>query len=178
MQLVKFVLQRITDRRGPHVSQLAQGTEGGTLLEFALTAVLLFTVLFAIIDFSLAVYMDHHLADAARSGARYAMVRGSSWGKSCASVNSFSCSASASNITTYVKSLTPPGMSSNKLTVETKWIGTGTAGSKCDSTSTNTSTCFYSSVSVTVRYPFSFISPFFNMSGKQLSATSVMPLAQ
>lgn len=91
----------------------------------------------------MAFYIDHHLADAARAGARYAMVRGANWGVACANVTSYSCTASSTDISNYVKSLTPPGMLSANITVETKWFGLNPTGVSCNSGQKNSTSCFF-----------------------------------
>ncbi len=52
------------------------GSRGQALLEFALVAPIFFLILFAIIEFGRAVYVTQVLNNAAREGARYAIVHG------------------------------------------------------------------------------------------------------
>ncbi|HEX8142466.1 MAG TPA: TadE/TadG family type IV pilus assembly protein [Pyrinomonadaceae bacterium] len=47
---------------------------GATLVEFAIGATVLFTVMFAIVEFGRMLYVHNALSDAARRGARYAVV--------------------------------------------------------------------------------------------------------
>ena len=70
--------------------------------------IILLTVLFGIIQASLAVYSYHFIAEAAREGARYAMVRGSA----CASFST-ACPASATDIQNYIKGLGFPGINTS-----------------------------------------------------------------
>ena len=56
----------------------ARREAGGTLVEFALSATILLTLVFGVMAMCMALYIYHFVSDAAREGARYAMVRGSS----------------------------------------------------------------------------------------------------
>ncbi len=49
---------------------------GTTLVEFAIGATVFFTVMFAIVEFGRMLYVHNGLSDAARRGARYAVVHG------------------------------------------------------------------------------------------------------
>lgn len=54
--------------------QTKQGERGATLVEFAIAATLFLTVMFAVIEFGRALWVHNALSDAARRGARYAVV--------------------------------------------------------------------------------------------------------
>ena len=49
---------------------------GSTLVEFALVLIVLMVMMFGIIDFARALYTYHFVANVAREGTRYAIVRG------------------------------------------------------------------------------------------------------
>ncbi|HEY6190051.1 MAG TPA: TadE/TadG family type IV pilus assembly protein [Pyrinomonadaceae bacterium] len=49
---------------------------GATLMEFAIGATVFLTVMFAIVEFGRMLYVHNALSDAARRGARYAVVHG------------------------------------------------------------------------------------------------------
>ena len=51
--------------------------EGGSLVEMALSCLILIPVVFGIIQLSIALYCYHYAADAAREATRWAIVRGS-----------------------------------------------------------------------------------------------------
>jgi Flp pilus assembly protein TadG len=51
--------------------------EGATLVEAAVGLVVLLALFIAILQICLALYASHFVADAAREGSRYAIVRGS-----------------------------------------------------------------------------------------------------
>ena len=48
--------------------------QGSSLLEFAIAATVFLTVLFAVVEFGRALYVHNALSDAARRGARYAVL--------------------------------------------------------------------------------------------------------
>ena len=54
--------------------KIRKGERGSTLVEFAIGATLFLTVMFAVIEFGRALWVHNALADAARRGARYAVV--------------------------------------------------------------------------------------------------------
>lgn len=50
------------------------GEEGASLLEFAIAATVFLTVMFAVVEFGRALWVHNALSDAARRGARYAVL--------------------------------------------------------------------------------------------------------
>ena len=153
--------------------------QGSTLVEFAVVLVVLLTFLFGIMDFARYLYTYHFVCNAAREATRYAIVRGSTSGSTaCASATTFGCNATAANVTSYVQSITPRGISPSALTVTTTWPGTGPAGAAtaCDTTNGNNSPgCL---VVVQVSYPFKFILPFLPKSTWGMTSTSQMAISQ
>jgi len=79
--------------------------DGSELVEFAFSFVILFSLVFAIIQFCLAVYAANFVAFAAQQGSRYAMVRGMDWPTACSSTVTSNCYASASDVQNYVLNL-------------------------------------------------------------------------
>ena len=160
------------------LSRLMRQDSGSALVEFTASAILLFTLIFGIMEFSRAVYVDHFLANAAQEGARYAMVRGDSWSSACASYTTSSCMASSSNVTSFVQSLASAGVTKSNLTVNTSWPGTNAAGASCitnSSVPTNAAGCV---VAVTVTYAFSFVSPLIPQKTLSLSSTAQVTIVQ
>jgi Flp pilus assembly protein TadG len=154
---------------------LAEET-GDTLVEFAVAMTLLLTLIFAILDFSRAIYFDHYVRYSADEAARYAMVRGSTWnGKACASTASESCTATSANVKAFVTSITPIG-SLPSLSVLTTWTGQTPAGVACNNANGNNSPgCV---VQVQVAYNFSFVLPFMPNNSLALTSTSAVAVAQ
>jgi Flp pilus assembly protein TadG len=130
---------------------------GSAVLEFAVAFTTLFTFLFAIMDLSRALYSYHFIADAAREGTRYAMVRGSS----CTSWTT-ACPASASDIQTYLKSV-PAGINPASITVTTTWTPNNNPGSV---------------VNVQVQYSFQPIFPLVPKGALVMTSSSQVVISQ
>src|SRR5688500_9454758 len=98
---------------------------GTTMVEFALVALMFFMILLGIAEFSIANWAKISVADAAREGTRYAIVRGANSGQA----------VNATQIQTYVQ-----GRSAlSPITVSTVWDPNSLPGS---------------TVSVTVSYAY------------------------
>ena len=92
------------------IMSLVSEEDGTELVEFAVVSTVFFAFLFGIIGFSLAMYTANFVAIAAQQGTRYAMVRGSDWTGSCASVSSYGCRATTANVQNYILGLPHPGI--------------------------------------------------------------------
>lgn len=121
------------------------GEEGSSLIEFALVAVLLLTVIFGIIDVGRALFAYDFVSQAARKATRFAMVRGTA----CAGLSG-GCPATANDIQTYVRSIAP-GLRSSAITATAVCMSGASGTPPCDPGSP---------VRVTVQYAFGFVSPF------------------
>jgi len=130
---------------------------GAVLLEFAAVFTVLFMFLFAIMDLSRALYAYQWVADAAREGTRYAMVRGAT----CKSWPS-ACPASASDIQSYIKSV-PAGINPQAVTVTTTWTPDNQPGSL---------------VQVQVQYSFQPIFPLIPKGALVMSSSSQVVISQ
>jgi Flp pilus assembly protein TadG len=129
------------------------GEQGGTLIEFGLSFVLFFSILFGIVDFGRALYAYDAISDAARTGTRYAIVHGSS----------STSPATAATISSYVTTNCCAGLSSTAITVNTTWNPNNSPGS---------------TVNVQVQYTFKFILPFLPSTSVPMSASSQMVISQ
>jgi Flp pilus assembly protein TadG len=136
---------------------------GSALVEFAIASTVALTMIFGIIDFGRALYTYHLVADAARAGSRYAMVRGST----CAVAG---CPVTSSQVQTYVRGLAP-GIDASSLTVAAAWPG----GATCLGASTQNPGC---PVTVTVTYPFKFMVPLLPGFTMNMSSASQMSISQ
>lgn len=116
-----------------------ESERGAVLEEFALAGLVSLFLILGIFEFGRALFTYDLVANAARVGTRYAMVRGSLCTLS-------GCPATSSSVATYVKSVSP-GIDLNQLTVSTTWSTTTACptipGAGCI-------------VKVSVSYPFSF----------------------
>jgi Flp pilus assembly protein TadG len=137
----------------------------------------LMMLVFGVIDCSRALYTYHFVSCAAQQGGRYAIVRGGDWPLSCAASTSYSCQASAANITTYVRSLASPGITPANITVTPTWPqltvnGTATG---CNSSATEANEgCL---VKVQVSYTYHFFLPYLPTGGIPMTATSEQAIA-
>jgi Flp pilus assembly protein TadG len=150
------------------------GDEGATLVEFALSCSVLVMMLFGIVEVSLAVYSYDFVSEAARDGARYAIVRGTR----CTGMPD--CNATSDQIQTHVRSLNYPAIDTSNLTVTATWYQAATAPpnmtwSTCTATPCNVEG---NAVKVVVQYPFQLSIPFWPGATINLSNSSQMVIAQ
>lgn len=138
----------------------AGSEHGSAVVETALSFIVLLTMIFGILLISLALYTYNFIADAAREGTRYAMVRGST----CQGFAS-ACPATASNVQTYVKGLGFPGIDPAAMTVTTTWpVGNSNIPGN--------------PVRVTVQYNFPLAIPFLTARTLNLTSSSQMVISQ
>jgi len=144
--------------------------KGSGLVEFALTVTLLLAFLFGIIDFGRAVYAYEFVTYAARTGARWACVRGSF----CTN-GSKSCTASATQIQTFVEGLAMAGLDPTQIAINTTstYLWPGNA-SGCSAGSNNPG-C---PVKVRVTYNYASTIPFMRITTLPLNAVSEMVISQ
>jgi Flp pilus assembly protein TadG len=146
---------------------------GSSLPETAIVMAALLALMFGIIDFGRATYTYAFVAQLARQGARWAMVRGSS----CTALEH--CNASRTDVQNYVQSLSQGATIASNITVP---VNNGLVFSNCPagSAANNAPGC---TVSVTVQYPFTFMLPYMPKNGGGLmqitmSSTSQMVISQ
>lgn len=144
---------------------------GSALVEFAVAFIVLMGIFFGIVDFCRAMNAYEFVTFAARQGARWAIVRGSSCytnldittGSSSAAAawcypdgTSYNGGAGVADITTYVQSLHPVTIAEH-LTVTPTWPATGTG---CPAIAPNSGNAPLNSpgcpVQVTVQYNYAF----------------------
>ena len=142
--------------------RLAREERGSALVEFAVTGVLLMTMVMGVIEFAMVMYAYHFVSTAAQMGARYAIVRGADWSTSCSTsappnfTLSYGCKAASSDVQNYVKSVTNAGLSSANVSATATWPGTTpdcTSGCSACATA-NSQGCL---VQVQVTYAFAFL---------------------
>jgi Flp pilus assembly protein TadG len=152
--------------------------EGSAILETALSIVVLFTFLIGIMETGFVLYSYHFTADAAREGARYAIVRGSTAGTTnCTAPGLATCRAQGGNntgdIATYVKTLGLPGINPSYMTVNSTWSAYAN-GTTCPTPCNSPGNL----VTVTVQYNFPLNLPFFPPKTFALSSTAAMIIQQ
>ncbi|HEX8712087.1 MAG TPA: TadE/TadG family type IV pilus assembly protein [Terracidiphilus sp.] len=159
------------------------GEEGSALVETALTIIVMFSLLFGVIQISLAAYSFHYVSNAAHEASRYAIVRGGGWGTACSSYSDSMCTASADNIKNYVhqRSVSYPGISIATSNVCVHYWSSvqSPAPTTCtDSTGSTTYNSVGDIVQVTINYPFTFSAPGIPSYTYTLTSTSMMVIAQ
>ena len=133
--------------------------------------------LFGVFGAAFALYLDHYVGQVAHDGARYAMVRGSSWaGVSCTTAQTLQCDATSANVTSYLKANSPAGFPLTNLAVLTTWPGSTPSGSSCDTTQgANSPQC---TVKVQVSYSFMLPVPFLTKRSLTVASSSQVAIAQ
>ena len=155
----------------------AKREQGAALVEMAIVSSLLFAMLFGIFQVSIALYAYNYVNEAAREGARWAIVRGTQCSTNTPSLDH--CGATSANIQTYVQSLGYPY--SGKLTASTTWCTATTdvnghaswSAKPCTGTADPGNMV---SVVVSVNYPLNI--PFLKQIPLTLSSTANMVVSQ
>lgn len=143
---------------------------GSSLAETAVVAVVLLATIFGIIDFGRALYTYSFVTNIAREGAHWAAVRGS---QSCTNSNNTlsDCNASATQIQSYVQSLSEGATSSSKMTVTPTWPN-------CTAAANGAANAPGCAVAVNVKYTFNFMMPFMPTLAIPMSTTSQIAISQ
>lgn len=143
------------------------GEDGNTMVEMALSALLLLCFIFGVMEVCLALYTYHNISEAAREATRFAIVRG----YSCTSWAT-ACPAGITDIQNYVEGLGYPGIDPSKMTVNATWSAYSNADSCPASPSPCNSTGNLVTVQVTYQFPLSL--PFVSLTTIPMSSTSAM----
>jgi Flp pilus assembly protein TadG len=141
---------------------------GSSMPETAMVMAVLLGMMCGIIDFGRAIYTYGFVAQLARQGARWAIVRGSQ----CTLLTD--CNATSPEVQTYVQSLAYGFITPSSITATATWPNTGCpAGS-----SGKAPGC---PVSVQVTYPFKFVLPWMptgSLGTLNMTSTSEMVISQ
>jgi len=159
------------------------GEEGSSLVEMALSCLILIPFLFGIVQLSIGLYCYHYASDAAREATRWAIVRGANcntlFGASyCSPTQGNSDGAGTNDIAQYVKGLGYPYSAS--VTTTTQWCvagGTPATWSSCSATKNN-NPASRDQVKVTVSYAYPLMIPFIKKNTINISSTSSMTIVQ
>jgi hypothetical protein len=148
----------------------ARSEHGSAIVEMALSLIVLLTVVFGIMEMSLALYTFHFISEAARDGTRYAIVRGSS----CPTALS-GCPGAGNpvDVQSYLQGEGFPGITPSLLTAVTTFPSAGSTcppSGPCDSPG--------NLVKVVVTYPFPLSIPFIPASTLHMTSTSQMVISQ
>jgi len=153
-------------RTSSRLRRIAHAEEGAAAIEMAVSMTALLMVIIGMMKMCVGVYCYHYTSEAAREGARWAIVRGSSSGQE----------TTADAISTYVKTLGYPALTPANMTVTVSWAGFPT-GVIC---TPNTNPCDNpgNMVSVTVNYAYPLSIPFLGSRTLNMSSTSTAIIAQ
>ena len=163
--------------------QRATNEEGGSLVEMALSCLILIPFLFGIVQLSIGLYCYHYAADAAREATRWAIVRGAKcnglFGSTyCSPTERNGDGAGTTDIAQYVKGLGYPYSAS--VTTTTQWCAAGgspATWTTCSSTRLGNNGTG-NQVKVTVSYAYPLIIPFIRNNTINISSTSSMTIVQ
>jgi Flp pilus assembly protein TadG len=161
--------------------------KGAALVEYAFIAIFFLSLLFGISGFGHALYVYHHLNEAAKEATRYAAVRGTncSTDNSCVASNSASGTAGPTNqadVQAYVLSITPPAIDTSQLTTTATWPGPSSpaicfhdvtlpSGVVVAKVPNNSPGC---TVQVQVQYVYTFMFPLIRTNSMTMSSSSEM----
>ena len=162
-------IRALLDLRTQHA---LRNESGSSLVEFALSAVVLFMLIFGVIAICMALYTYNVVAETAREATRYAIVRGSH----CSPGTFSNCNIDQTGLQTYVQSLGFPGINPSSLKV-TASATTPITLITCTSTLTPCNNPG-STVQVTVQYKFPLVIPFVPSRQLTMSSTSAMVISQ
>jgi len=158
------------------------GEEGGSLVEMALSCLILIPFLFGIVQLSIGLYCYHYASDAAREATRWAIVRGANcntlFGSAyCSPTDGSGSGATSNDIAQYVKGLGYPYSAS--VTTTTQWCAGGTPATwtSCSATKNN-NPATKDQVKVTVSYAYPLIIPFIKKNTINISSVSSMTIVQ
>jgi Flp pilus assembly protein TadG len=149
---------------------------GSTLVETAIVLAVTLTLLFGIIDFSRLLFSYETLANAAREGARWAIVRGATCAQSGESGEA-ACPATAAEIASYVQTQSLAQFMTNpsSIVVTTTWQNETGCTTFTNSTTAAGPGC---QVTLNAAYTFKFLLPFLPKLTVPISSTSTMIVSQ
>lgn len=143
---------------------------GASLPETAIVISVLLALMFGIIDFGRAIYTYSFVAQLARQGARWAIVRG-------ANCTAFATACPAQSGTTdvepFVQSLNVGALKTSNISASLAWTPPN-SGVNCSTIDSNQPGCI---AVVTVSYPFSFMLPWVPNTTVTMSSTSQMVIS-
>jgi len=149
------------------------GTEGATLVEFAVSCLILLPMFFGFIETCMAFYTYNFVSDAAREASRYAMVRGAT----CTGLPDCNITTAAP-LQSYVVSLPYPGLNPSNLVVAVKFWKASTTLPMTWTACAIACNQPGNQVQVTVRYNFPIGIPFWKVTTISIGSVSSMVISQ
>ena len=161
---------------------MSRDQSGSALVEMVLSAGLLITMLFGVIEFGYALYTYQFVTEVARELTRYAIVRGSACSSSSTMPNC-GFNDTGATLQAYARSAyNYPGMNMSSLTVTTQWYSPVLNSDKTVAswTSCTSGTCNAPGniVKVSVSYPFLLNIPFVPQRSMTVTSDSSMVVSQ
>jgi Flp pilus assembly protein TadG len=144
------------------VKALRHRERGATLAETSIVIGLVLAMIFGVIDFGRALYTYGFVAQLAREGARWAIVRGSS----CSQLSY--CNPTNAQLQAYLQSQSLGVTNANGIAAQIQYPSCPYGASGDDPGCT---------AQVTVSYPFAFIAPFVSEAQISMSSTSAMVIS-
>jgi Flp pilus assembly protein TadG len=164
--------------------RLRRSERGSSIVEYGFIVVIFLSLLFGISGFGHALFVYHHLNNAAKEATRYASVRGSTCSNdgSCVASNSalgITGPTTKADVKKYVQNITPPSIDATKLTVTVCGVSDSGACAAstpdaCATGNANFVAVNYPSctVQVQVQYAYNFIFPLIHVAAVNMSSTS------
>lgn len=143
----------------------AGGEAGSALIETAASLPVLFVLIFCFMELCMAFYSYDTISESAREGTRYAMMLSST----CTNSSGGSCTATATQVNSYVSGLGWPNLAGGTMTVST------TYKTPAGGVGTNIVSNF---VVVQITYVFPITMPFVPKNSITLKSASQMPIIQ
>jgi hypothetical protein len=175
-------------RNTPLLRCLLRDEQGGSLVETAISSLVLLMLIFGVIEGCWAVYSYHFLASATHEATRYAIVRGGGWGSNCdpsghagTGYGSSGCIASATDVANYIANRNFPGLNIAATDVCVQYLGSTPASATtttCTASTTDTGNVPGDIVQVTITHPFTIGVPGLPGYTIQMSSTSQMVISQ
>ena len=172
---LRGLIQRIQHLDIAQQRRLSLASEcGASLVEMAISASIIFSLILGMMQFSLALYAYHFTADAAREGSRWAIVRGGQCATNTPGLDH--CNAQSSDIQNYVQGLGYPHASS--MTVTAAWYSASAPPSTVWTACGNVCNSPGNTVKVTVSYNVPLYIPLWRNATVRVGSVSQMVIVQ
>ena len=155
---------------------------GSAAIEFAISAIVLFTLLFGCIGLAMAVYTYEVINEYARDASRYAIVHGNG----CNSPINGNCSigtgggpgsAASTALKTYLNNEIFPGINGNNLQITTTYAA-GPGESQCSTYPSTNCNAAGDQVTVAIAYQYLYNIPFVPQRSFTMHGSSTMVISQ
>jgi Flp pilus assembly protein TadG len=179
-----IALKQFSGRLRKTAEKIARNDAGGTIVEMAISSLILFAMVFAVFEVTMACYTYNAVSEAARESARWGMVRGSKC--STYTPSQSNCGANSAAIQNYAKASTKIDWSQCTTAnpcVTASWLKANTVSGS--STSTTWATCTGGCSAdpgnllvVSIDYPYALNFPMVKTFNIHLTSTAQVVVAQ